>query len=69
MTMTKKAIGYTKLIPYGLLVGIQVLKILVDLKLKIWKSRGYFEKGLVEAGVGKREAKMLAKRCYNGEDG
>ncbi|MBN2042552.1 MAG: hypothetical protein JW754_01985 [Candidatus Aenigmarchaeota archaeon] len=69
MTTTKKAVGFAKLIPYGLLVGMQVIAILLDMKLKIWRSRGHFEKGLVEAGVGKGEAKIIMKGCYDGEDG
>ncbi len=63
-----KALGFLRSLPLFLLFGGQMLKLFVGMKRKIGRAKGYFEQGLLEAGMGRREAKEIAERCFDGED-
>ena len=67
-TKSEKVLGYVKAAPVMMLVFGQMLKILIGIKMKIRGSKKHFKRGVIQAGISKREAEIITRECFNGGD-
>jgi hypothetical protein len=65
---SKKALDLMMTAPLMLFVFGQLLKMLLEIRFKIRRSRKHFFRGLVEAGVRKEEALAIVRECLNGRN-
>jgi hypothetical protein len=61
-----KAAGFLRIIPSAVLLLGHLASLYVGFLLKKRKGRGYFVKGLMDAGMPRKEAEEIARKCYNG---
>lgn len=66
MSRIGRAFGYVLLFPSGVLLSAQLAMVLVDLKLKQRRSANHFRKGLMSAGLSRKEAERIRRVCFDG---
>ncbi len=63
-----KAVVYMRALPSVLLIMAKMAGVFIDFKLSQRSSRKHFRQGLIDAGLTREEADIIAGGCFYGGD-
>jgi len=58
----RRSVGFVPIIPMAIVFVAQMTILGIEFKLRKRKSKRYFKQGLVESGLHKKEAELLARK-------